>query len=57
VTGAPHFEPFVTAPQRSAIIPLMLDFFRAYLISDAAALARVPADANVPGVLKLEASA
>jgi fermentation-respiration switch protein FrsA (DUF1100 family) len=57
VTNAVHLEPFVTGPQRPAIVALVLDFFRANVQDDAAARARIPADANVDGVLKLEASA
>jgi fermentation-respiration switch protein FrsA (DUF1100 family) len=56
VTNAVHLEPFVTGPQRPAIVALILDFFRANIQNDAAARARIPADANVDGVLHLEAS-
>jgi predicted dienelactone hydrolase len=55
VTDAVHLEPFVTGPQRPTIVALILDFFRANIQNDAEARARIPADANVEGVLKLEA--
>ena len=42
--------------QRPAIVRLIVDFLRARLSNDAAAASRVSADANVAGVLKLEAS-
>lgn len=57
ITGGAHLEPFVTGSQRPAIVTLILDFFRANLQGDTAAGSRIPADANVEGVLKLEASA
>jgi fermentation-respiration switch protein FrsA (DUF1100 family) len=56
VTNAVHLEPFVTGSQRPTIVTLILDFFRANIQRDTAAGARIAADANVEGVLKLEAS-
>lgn len=53
IPGGVHWDPFVTGPERAAVVRLVVDFFRAYSLGDAAALARIPADANEGG-LRLE---
>lgn len=55
IPGAVHWDPFVTGPQRASVVKLTHDFFRAHILGDAAATARLPADANEGG-LRLEAS-
>lgn len=56
IPGGVHWDPFVTGPERAAVVRLMTDFFRAYTLGDARALARIPIDANQGG-LRLDASA
>lgn len=55
IPGGVHWDPFVSGPQRAAVVKLTHDFFRAHILGDKAAAARVEADANEGG-LRLEAS-
>ncbi|MBM3660034.1 MAG: hypothetical protein FJW95_11125 [Actinobacteria bacterium] len=56
IPGGVHWDPFVSGPERPAVVKLMTDFFRAYTLGDKDALARIPTAANEGG-LRLEASA
>lgn len=56
IPGGVHWDPFVSGPERPAVVALMTDFFRAYTLGDKDALARIPTRANEGG-LHLEASA
>jgi pimeloyl-ACP methyl ester carboxylesterase len=56
VRGAGHTDAFVSARTRTALVVLIDDFVRASLGTDAAAAARIPTAATVPGVLELVGS-
>ena len=51
VEGGSHIGAFEDDTSRPAVVALVADFLRAYLVNDAQASARLDADANVPGVL------
>lgn len=56
VHGGNHIGAFEDDARRPAVVNLVADFLRAYVLGDAAAAARLPSDADVPGVLSLRAS-
>jgi len=51
VEGGSHIGAFEDDASRPAVVALVADFLRAYLVNDAAAAARLDADSDVPGVL------
>lgn len=55
IPGGVHWDPFVSGPERAAVVRLTHDFFRAYILGDQAAAARLTTDAN-DGGLRLERS-
>lgn len=55
IPGGVHWDPFVSGPERAAVVKLTHDFFRAYILGDQAAAARLTTDANEGG-LRLERS-
>lgn len=55
IPGGVHWDPFVSGPERAAVVKLTLDFFRAHVLGDQAAAARLATDANEGG-LRLERS-
>jgi fermentation-respiration switch protein FrsA (DUF1100 family) len=57
VHGGTHIGAFESDASRPHVVQLAADFLRAYLLHDPSAASRLLADANVPGVLDLEASA
>ena len=50
VEGGTHLEPFTTSPLVDEIASLSADFLHAELAGDAAAVARITADASAPGL-------
>jgi alpha-beta hydrolase superfamily lysophospholipase len=56
VSGGTHIGAFEDDSRRSAVVALVADFLRAYVLGDATAASRLAADASVPGVLTLRAS-
>jgi predicted dienelactone hydrolase len=56
VPGAGHNDAFLSNRSRDAVIALVSDFLRAYLVGDADARARLAADASYADVLELLAS-
>jgi predicted dienelactone hydrolase len=56
ITGGAHLSPYTDGPQRAAITTLLVDFLRAELVGDGT-LTKVLADADIPGILTLAASA
>jgi predicted dienelactone hydrolase len=56
VPGGGHDDSFVGLRSRRAVVALVVDFLRAYLVQDTHARARVVGDASVDGVLDLLAS-
>jgi fermentation-respiration switch protein FrsA (DUF1100 family) len=57
VDGGSHLGPFTTDPVEPTVAALVGDFLRSQLDGDAAATARLPADADVAGALTLAAAA
>jgi dienelactone hydrolase len=53
VPGGGHDDAFVGSRSRAAVVALVADFLRAYLVDDANARARLVSDASVDGVLDL----
>jgi dienelactone hydrolase len=53
VIDGDHTGPFTTGEQVGAVATLVADFLRSQLVGDAAARARIAADASVPGQLAL----
>jgi hypothetical protein len=51
VQGGSHIGAFEDDASRPAVVALVADFLRAYLLNDTAASARLDADVDVPGVL------
>jgi alpha-beta hydrolase superfamily lysophospholipase len=56
VDGGTHIGAFEDDTHRHAVVTLVTDFLAAYWRADTAARARLPADADVPGVLTLRAN-
>jgi hypothetical protein len=57
VHGGTHIGAFESDTSRPAVVQLVADFLRTYLLHDPFAAARVIPEANVPGILELRASA
>jgi alpha-beta hydrolase superfamily lysophospholipase len=57
VHGGTHIDAFESDASRPAVVRLVADFLRAHVLLDPGAAARLGADASVPGVLELRASA
>jgi len=56
VSGGSHIGAFEDDIRRPAVVTLVADFLRAYLVGDTGAASRVTGDADVPGVLVLRAT-
>jgi alpha-beta hydrolase superfamily lysophospholipase len=56
VSGGSHIGAFEDDTRRPAVVALVADFLRAYVLGDAAAASRLAGDADIPGVLSLRAS-
>jgi alpha-beta hydrolase superfamily lysophospholipase len=56
VSGGSHIGAFEDDNHRPAVVTLVADFLRAYVLGESAATARLAGDADVPGVLSPRAS-
>jgi pimeloyl-ACP methyl ester carboxylesterase len=55
ISGGSHIGAFEDDTRRPAVVALVADFLRVFVLGDTAASSRLPTDANVPGVLSLRA--
>jgi fermentation-respiration switch protein FrsA (DUF1100 family) len=56
VSGGSHIGAFEDDVHRPAVVTLVADFLRAFLLGETAAASHLPADADQPGVLSLRAT-
>jgi len=56
VNGGSHIGAFEDDTSRPAVVALVADFLRAYVLRDTGSASRLASDADVPGVLSLRAS-